>query len=143
MLATYPPFVQGYVECAFWTGVTDCNGNEAKNPLVENLAQPTFLKMLADCTLFQQLAVHLLQDLDPAQAGHDFWLTRNGHGAGFWDLGERGDRLTELCEKFDQDTLYVGDDGQIHSDNEHLLPSFAATFPPVVTCDFPPAHFNW
>jgi hypothetical protein len=21
------------------------------------------------------------------QAGHDFWLTRNGHGAGFWDRG--------------------------------------------------------
>ena len=22
------------------------------------------------------------------QAGHDFWLTRNGHGAGFWDRPE-------------------------------------------------------
>ena len=20
-------------------------------------------------------------------AGHDFWLTRNGHGTGFWDAG--------------------------------------------------------
>jgi hypothetical protein len=27
-----------------------------------------------------------------ALAGHDFWLTRNGHGAGFWD----GDWRSEL-----------------------------------------------
>ena len=30
---------------------------------------------------------------------HDYWLTRNRHGAGFWDrgLGDLGDRLTELA----------------------------------------------
>lgn len=34
------------------------------------------------------------------QAMHDFALTRNGHGAGFWDrgLGEVGDRLTEAAK---------------------------------------------
>lgn len=26
-----------------------------------------------------------LSEFDPAQVGHDLWLTRNGHGAGFWD----------------------------------------------------------
>lgn len=26
-----------------------------------------------------------LADYDMAQVGHDLWLTRNGHGAGFWD----------------------------------------------------------
>lgn len=39
-------------------------------------------------------------DNEPAEAraGHDLWLTRNGHGAGFWDrdLGELGDRLTKV-----------------------------------------------
>ena len=29
----------------------------------------------------------LLQDIPLAQIGHDLWLTRNGHGAGFWDRG--------------------------------------------------------
>lgn len=35
-------------------------------------------------------------------AGHDFALTRNGHGAGFWDrgLGEMGDMLTEECKPY-------------------------------------------
>ena len=39
--------------------------------------------------------VWALDDLDnvsgeynPAQLGHDLWLTRNGHGVGFWDRPE-------------------------------------------------------
>lgn len=32
--------------------------------------------------------------------GHDFYLTREGHGAGFWDrgLGDLGDYLTKIAE---------------------------------------------
>jgi len=38
-------------------------------------------------------------------AAHDFWLTRNHHGAGFWDKGDRyGEaeslELTEIAQKF-------------------------------------------
>ncbi len=35
-------------------------------------------------------------------AGHDFWLTRGGHGVGFWDRGldALGDRLTAAAEAF-------------------------------------------
>jgi hypothetical protein len=34
--------------------------------------------------------------------GHDLLLTRNGHGAGFWDrgLGELGDRLSEAARVY-------------------------------------------
>jgi hypothetical protein len=49
--------------------------------------------------------------------GHDFWLTRNGHGAGFWDGDwpkEAGDRLTKACEEFGEFDLYIGDDGMIY-----------------------------
>ena len=46
------------------------------------------------------------------QAGHDFWLTRNGHGAGFWDrgLGALGETLTKwakaagTCDVIETDT---------------------------------------
>ena len=46
---------------------------------------------------------------------HDFWLTRNGHGTGFWDgdYPETGDRLTELAKKFGECNLYVTDDNEI------------------------------
>lgn len=35
-----------------------------------------------------------------ALAGHDFWLTRRGHGAGFWD-GDwvNGDEMTTVCRE--------------------------------------------
>lgn len=46
---------------------------------------------------------------DPSQgsvesyAGHDFYLTRVGHGTGFWDrgLGDLGDRLAAACKPFE------------------------------------------
>jgi len=51
-------------------------------------------------------------------AGHDYWLTRNGHGAGFWD----GDwpepyaaQLDDSAHAYGTVELYVGDDGKIYS----------------------------
>lgn len=55
-----------------------------------------------------------------AAFGHDFALTRNGHGAGFWDRAaeglpqELGDALTAVCESMGQVDLYVGDDGKAY-----------------------------
>lgn len=50
-------------------------------------------------------------------AGHDFWLTRNGHGAGFWDrgLGELGDRLSQASKVYGSVYLYLGDDELVYS----------------------------
>lgn len=62
------------------------------------------------------------------QAAHDFWLTRNGHGAGFWDrqftYGEGGyeveglgDALSSLCghgTEFPPLDAYRGDDGRAY-----------------------------
>ena len=52
-----------------------------------------------------------------SQAGHDFWLTRNGHGAGFWDgdwPDRTGHRLSEAAKSYGEYHLYVGDDGKIY-----------------------------
>ena len=39
-----------------------------------------------------------LDQYSPTDLIHDYWLTRNGHGVGFWDrgLGPVGDRLIDL-----------------------------------------------
>ena len=54
---------------------------------------------------------------EAAMAGHDFWLTRNGHGAGFWD-GDWPLPYADLLDKAAQAAgtcdLYVGDDGMIY-----------------------------
>lgn len=54
--------------------------------------------------------------LTPDRAGHDFWLTRNGHGAGFWDrgMGKLGDRLADAARAYGSVDLYVGDDKKIY-----------------------------
>jgi len=68
-----------------------------------------------DCKAFQETYAADLEAYREATGytgGVDFWLTRNHHGAGFWDrdLGELGDRLTEaanLCGARDTD-VYKG-----------------------------------
>ena len=51
-----------------------------------------------------------------ASAMHDFALTRNGHGAGFWDrgLGAIGEELTAIAKGFGSHEVYLGDDNLIH-----------------------------
>lgn len=46
-------------------------------------------------------------------AGHDFCLTRNGHGTGFWDrgLGDIGNVLTIWAQTFGSQSPYASDDG--------------------------------
>lgn len=62
-------------------------------------------------------------DADSVEAafGHDFALTRNGHGCGFWDREHEGlpkfigDALTRVCQKkFNECDLYIGDDGKVY-----------------------------
>lgn len=38
-----------------------------------------------DCKAFIAVAGDRIEAYDASQVGHDLWLTRNGHGAGFWD----------------------------------------------------------
>lgn len=81
---------------------------------VEDIDADTLAKMVADCARFQ--AENDLSEGTDKRAGHDFWLTRNGHGAGFWDgdWPETGDTLTEACKAYGEVYLYVGDDGRIY-----------------------------
>jgi hypothetical protein len=58
-----------------------------------------------DCLAFYSNIQCYLNDDNYAQAAHDFWLTRNGHGTGFWDRPEiygkhHAKRFTELAESY-------------------------------------------
>jgi hypothetical protein len=50
-----------------------------------------------------------LADIDFGTHGFDFWLTRNRHGAGFWDrgYGQVGDKLSEAAKSFGESYIYV------------------------------------
>lgn len=55
---------------------------------------------------------------EPEQLGHDLWLTRNGHGTGFWDreelYGDCGPRFTSFAENLGEAYAYTGDDGLVY-----------------------------
>ena len=86
-----------------------------KNYDRDDLATGTLQAMGWDCKTFLDQCRDMI-DGNYSQAGHDFWLTRNGHGAGFWDgdWGADGIVLTEYCKKFNEVFVYMGDDGKIY-----------------------------
>jgi hypothetical protein len=111
--------LRAYIECALWssTGPDDTPLDQCEAELSE-CAQA---QMEKDCTRFMDYCDtigpnwHAGQTFE--QIGHDFWLTRNGHGAGFWDrgLGDLGQVLTEASKTFGSCDLYVGDNGLIYA----------------------------
>ncbi len=149
-------FTQAYIEAMFWTdnapGVTteewqavESNGGEHPEGSFpddvgfDDLAPEALEKIVADCKAFQETNAALLEEAyelsadglayTPERAGHDFWLTRNGHGCGFWSRSfeghaDIGDRLSARCgwrhhkepgcEGFGEVSTYLGDDGRVY-----------------------------
>jgi len=112
-------FTEAYMVCALWSSTDD-----AGNPLddafdTDDLNDEAQADMLADCTSFytaHKAEMAACSD-DWSQHGHDFWLTRNGHGAGFWDRGysdKIGDALTKAAHAFGSSDIYQGDDGKLY-----------------------------
>lgn len=109
-------FEQAYIECMLWSS-TDSNDEPFdSNYSLSDFSEETLMQIKQDCEAFQAKCGELLDTIDNAQAGHDFWLTRNHHGAGFWDrgLGELGEKLTNIAESFGEQSPYVGDDGKVY-----------------------------
>jgi len=110
-------FEYSYIETALWSSIDD-NGVPLDEKYSENdFADETLEQLREDCNKFQNEAGDLLDNLNETLVAHDFWLTRNHHGAGFWD-GEyeksTGKKLTELSHEFGECDLYVGDDGKLY-----------------------------
>lgn len=113
----FAQFHTGYVACALWASADD-----EGTPLDElglELSEDAANQLRADCVDFFNAHRDTYNDAGwgDDQAGHDFWLTRNGHGAGFWDrgLGEVGKMLTRDAKAYGSCDLYVGDDGKIYA----------------------------
>ncbi len=125
ILPEFERMVEGYVTCALWASLDD-DGESLDSYLdATDISEAARAIMRAECADFveylhnaddDRLADYLAQCTE-SDLGHDFWLTRNRHGAGFWNRGLPGDlgkRLTDDAHSFGSSDLYVGDDGQIH-----------------------------
>lgn len=127
----FDAFTHAYVACALWSS-TDNSTPPGGDPLNQNyavtdLAAEAVKRIKADCRRFQKAHAGLLTEAysrytvtdgsSPEEyAGHDLWLTRNGHGCGFWDrdLGRIGERLTDAAKGMGTCDIYVGDDDRLY-----------------------------
>jgi hypothetical protein len=125
-------FTTGYAVCALWSSNDESDESGGKpmddNYGLDDIAPETWKQFAEDCEDFQKANKALLRKYykqykpvgghDVTEcAGHDFWLTRNGHGAGFWDrgIGELGDELSKAATIYSGVDLYIGDDGKVYS----------------------------
>ena len=111
-------FIDAYLETSLWAS-TDDDGEPLDGDYdKDDIADETLNEMEADARDFFQANEDALgeDEWDASRGGHNFWLTRNGHGAGFWD-GDypiRGDELTRNSKAYGEYNLYIGDDGKIY-----------------------------
>ena len=120
-------FVDGYIECMLWSSNDESDPETGGEPLDRNygpddIAPESLTKIKKDCKAFvksnRKDLGEYLEHRGASSAGHDFWLTRNGLGAGFWDrgLGDLGKRLSTASKRFGECNPYVGDDGKVYVD---------------------------
>jgi hypothetical protein len=142
---TLPPFrtaYDAYVECLLWSNgyVVDCEGRETDVRYEDYcLSNSAAVSSFVDVLLFTIRAIdvaeslgysiELFLDVWPAfRIGHDFALTRNGHGAGFWDryssmsdcpknreAAKLGIELSHLCKSFSSVDIWLCEDTEVVS----------------------------
>lgn len=117
-----------YVECALWSSYDYRGEDDAPEPFDswatrDDIAPETLVDMREDCAAMILAAENIdgAEWWDDGQFGHDFWLTRNGHGAGYWDRhygdcveAHAGDALTREAKVYGGCDLYLGDDGKVY-----------------------------
>lgn len=134
-------FTTAYIDAALSTS-TDESREDGGDPLDRNynvwdLSPLTLRRAFEVCSAFQRQnhdaiarAVSWREDQGLpgngwAQAGYDFWLTRNGHGTGFWDDGRwpemEGKLLDAASKAAGAVDLLLDDNGKIIS-SESWIP---------------------
>jgi len=85
--------VKHYLVAALWTNELDENSVDDVDKDSTETATVIVHKFLKEAKDL------LTEEWTDEQIGHDLWLTRGGHGAGFWDRNlPNGQKLTDICD---------------------------------------------
>ena len=122
---SFASFFEAYLEaCLFYETGEDGEPLDERFS-VDDIAVEAEAVIRVDCEIFYELMRDKWRgqycgEPEPVDedriAGVDFYLTRNEHGAGFWDGDWRedaGEALTAAAERMGRQELYVGDDGRV------------------------------
>jgi hypothetical protein len=125
-------FIEGYTEAAYFFSSANLDGDNDDRSIAHVDADPSDSVIQAlenDAKEFyetNELDLYTASEFKAWDAlGHDLWLTRNRHGAGYWDRTELPkdlrDRLTDAAHKAGERDLYIGDDGLIYQSGSEDL----------------------
>jgi hypothetical protein len=104
-------FTRAYLDAALWTSDPAPRSGEwceSDRWHIDAIFPAHVEKAIEDCRKFQEENRADLDEVSDtfgasdSQHGHDFWLTRNGHGAGFWarGYGDLGDKLSKAARAY-------------------------------------------
>ncbi len=118
-------FIKQYMVTALWSSTDE--REEAEHEFLDaefsihDFSYSATKRIIRDCKEFIEKTKYILNRVKNKysyeSAGHDFWLTRNRHGAGFWDRfdelsKEDRDFLTDMSE-YGPVNLYA-ENGKVH-----------------------------
>ncbi len=114
-------FTQAFIEALYFADT----GEEGQPDTGATLSDEARADIEADCrSWWRRLGCYVVSDVCAdvgtegpiVQAGHDFYFTRQGHGAGFWD-GDwpevYGDKLTEAAKCYGEFWIDTNEQGEI------------------------------
>lgn len=111
--------LKGYIQCALWTEEERLE-SEGAEVTFENVDEDSIIEAYLDIKKFIQnagdtAAKEAVNANGLIKLGMDIWLTRNFHGAGFFDHSyENEEQLINAAKNLKSQDLYLGDDGYLH-----------------------------
>ena len=108
--------LNSYLETAIWAEESDENDLQGKTiqEIDKNSKANSAIEIYQFLQKAQQEASDELNTYDEEAIGHNLWLSRNGHGAGFFD--DNNDKLQNLARNMKPVDIYLGNDNKIYID---------------------------
>ena len=115
-----PPerMINSYLAAALWSSMDDKGIELDSRFSIGDFAPEALARAKKDVAFFMKKAGKLIAEQDLGTVGHDLWLTRNHHGAGFWDRDsyskETGQKLSDIASSMGEQIVEEGDDGKLY-----------------------------
>ena len=109
LLPGFDEMYKAYVKSALHYESDDEGRPLDRTYTVRSFTKEALDKMGRDCAVFLYNNARFIHD-QYAEAGRDFWLTRNHHGRGFWEdhwSDREGKALTKAAHEFGEQNVYA------------------------------------
>lgn len=125
----YNDILNSYLETALWADAEE-GDEEMKSKTIHDFDPQSKAEALNDIKAFVKIAGEQapeeLRTYSDEQLGHNLWLSRNGHGAGFFD--DNNDKLQDIARNMKEKYIYIGDDKGLYM-HEDINPQNGLTVP--------------